>query len=342
MTASRTLTMSLIVLLFLHIVVLLASLVAPYDAATQFRDYSFAPPTRIHFVDRSGHFHLRPFVYQRKTNGEFAKYEEDATRVAPLHFFIRDDGYSVVRFFHARLHLFGVNEPAHVFLFGTDGYGRDQFSRFLFGGQISLFSGLLAAGLSLVLGLLLGSAAGYHGGLLDGALMRATEVFAALPWLYLLLALRAFLPLHLSPAETFFLLIAVIGLLGWSRPARLVRGIVLSAKERNYVIAARGFGASEGYLLRRHVLPHTRAVMLTQAAVLIPQYILAEVTLSFLGLGVADPVPSWGNMLSALQEYSVLTSYWWMIIPGVLLIPVFLTYYFLAHSVELRVGSQSY
>jgi peptide/nickel transport system permease protein len=172
--------------------------------------------------------------------------------------------------------------------------------------------------------------------------MRTSEIFAALPWLYLLLALRAFLPLHMSPAETFLLLITVIGVLGWSRPARLARGIVLSAKERNYVVAARGFGATEWYLLRRHVLPQTRAVILTQAAVLIPQYILAEVTLSFLGLGVADPVPSWGNMLSALQQYSVLASYWWMIIPGFLLVPVFLSYHVLAQSLDLRVQSSPY
>lgn len=342
MILSRTLVLSLMALLVLHLIVLLAGFVAPYDAATQFRDHPFAPPTRIQFFDASGGFHLRPFVYLRRSNGEFAEHEEDTTRVAPLHFLVNGDAYSVLRVFHSSVHLFGVDEPAHIFLFGSDGYGRDQFSRFLFGGQISLLSGPLAAGLSLGLGLLLGCAAGYHGGLLDAALMRTTEIFVALPSLYVLLALRAFLPLHLSPVQTFLLVITVIGVLGWSRPARLARGIVLSAKERNYVVAARGFGATEWYLLRRHVLTQTRGVVLTQAAILIPQFILAEVTLSFLGLGVADPVPSWGNMLSALQQYSVLASYWWMIIPGFLLIPVFLSYYFLAQSLELRVESPPY
>lgn len=342
MRFSRTLVLSLTALLFLHLMVLLAGFVAPYDATTQFRDHPFAPPSRLHFFDSSGGFHLRPFVYLWKDTGEFATYEEDTSRNAPLHFLVNGDPYSVLRVLHGTVHLFGVDQPAHIFLFGSDGYGRDQFSRFLSGGQISLFSGLLAAALSLGLGLVLGSAAGYHGGLLDAALMRTTEIFTALPWLYLLLALRAFLPLHVSPAQTFLLLITVIGVLGWGRPARLVRGIVLSAKERNYVVAARGFGATEWYLLRRHVMPQTRGVVLTQAAVLIPQYILAEVTLSFLGLGVADPVPSWGNMLSALQQYSVLASYWWMIIPGFLLIPVFLSYHFLAQSLELRVEPSPY
>src|SRR3974377_1051109 len=167
--------------------------------------------------------------------------------------------------------------------------------------------------------------------------MRTSEVFLVLPWLYLLFAVRAFLPLRMSPVGTFLLLIAIIGAVGWTRPARLVRGIVLSTKERNYVLAARGFGASDWYLLRRHVLPQTRGVLLTQAAILIPQYILAEVTLSFLGLGVSEPVPSWGNLLSALQQYSVLTSYWWMILPGFLLVLVFLGYYVLARSFEVQV-----
>src|SRR5438445_6313381 len=138
--------------------------------------------------------------------------------------------------------------------------------------------------------------------------MGSAELFLSVPWLYFLIAVRAFLPLHVSPAGTFLLLICVIGLIGWSRPARLVRGVVLSARARNYVSAARGFGASDFYLLRRHVFPETFGVLLTQAALLVPQYVAAEATLSFFGLGVSEPVPSWGNMLSTLQQYNVLVS----------------------------------
>ena len=342
MRVSRAIVLPLMFLLFLHLIVLVAGFVTPYNAATQFREDPFAPPSRVHFFDVNGRFHLRPFVYDWTSGVEFAKYVEDRNRAFPIRFFVTGNAYSVAGLFRWNLHLFGVDEPAHLFLLGSDGYGRDQFSRFLFGGQISLFAGLLAAFLSLSLGLLLGAAAGYHGGALDAALMRTTEIFAALPWLYLLLALRAVLPLGFDPAPTFLLIIAVIGIVGWSRPARLVRGIVLSAKEHNYVLAARGFGATELYLLRRHVLPQTRGVVLTQATILIPQYILAEVTLSFLGLGVAEPMASWGNMLSALQQYSILTSYWWMIVPGFLLVPIFLSYYILARSFESRVESSPY
>jgi peptide/nickel transport system permease protein len=150
----------------------------------------------------------------------------------------------------------------------------------------------------------------------------------------LLLAVRSVLPLHINPARAFLLLVLVIGLVGWARPARLVRGMVLSAKHRDHVAAARAFGATDLYVLWRHVLPQTTGIVLTQLAVLIPRYILAEVTLSFFGLGVSEPVPSWGNMLTAVQRLDVLTSYWWMFLPGIALGPVFLLYYALANALH--------
>jgi peptide/nickel transport system permease protein len=161
-----------------------------------------------------------------------------------------------------------------------------------------------------------------------------TELFLSLPWLYFLLGVRAFLPLHLSALHTFFLLTGVIGLIGWARPARLVRGIVLSSRNRNYVLAARGFGASDFYILWRHVIPEAFGVLLTQAALLVPQYIAAEVTLSFFGLGVSEPVPSWGNMLSALEQYSVLVAYGWLLAPAGALIITSVLYGYLADALH--------
>jgi peptide/nickel transport system permease protein len=226
----------------------------------------------------------------------------------------------------------GARAPGVVFLLGTDAYGRDVFSRLLYGGRVSLFTGLLAAFLSLALGLALGTAAGFYGGWLDQLLMRGGELVMALPWLYLLLAVRAFLPLHITTVQAFFLLVAIIGGVGWVRPARLIRGVVLSARERGFVLAARGFGASNAYLIRRHILPLTLGVVLTQATVLIPQYILAEVALSFLGLGVGEPVPSWGNMLAEAQQYHALVAHGWMLAPGLAIIPVLLGYLLLADT----------
>jgi peptide/nickel transport system permease protein len=325
-------------LALVHILVLGASFFGPYDPVEQNRDVPFVPPTRMHFVDSQGKFHMRPFVcaWVNQTSSMGSPlYAEDCNRPWPLRFFVREKLVSGADRGTA-WHFLGVDAPGRVFLFGTDDYGRDQLSRLLYGGQVSLFAGLLATGLSLGLGVLLGGVAGYFGSWLDDVIMRIAEIFMALPWIYLLFALRAFLPLHLGARQSFFLVIGVIGLAGWARPSRLIRGVVLSAKQRDFVRAARGFGASSGYILRRHVLPETSAVVLTQAGLLISQCILAEVTLSFLGLGVAEPIPSWGNMLAAMQKYYVLESYWWMLASGLVLVPIFLLYHLLADALLER------
>jgi peptide/nickel transport system permease protein len=237
------------------------------------------------------------------------------------------------------IHLFGIDAPARLSVFGTDGYGRDVASRVLHGGRLSLAAGLLATLCSLLVGSLLGTLAGYYGGFVDQTLMRVADLFMALPWLFLLFAVRAALPLHIDTRDTFLLLVGVIGVIGWARPARLVRSIVLSAKERTYVLAARGFGAPARYVISRHVLPQAYGVVLAQAALLIPQFVLAEVTLSFVGLGVGEPTPSWGSMLATLQKYEVLTTYWWMFSPAVALVAVTLGYHLLTAAMHDRVRS---
>jgi peptide/nickel transport system permease protein len=321
----------------LHLIVLLAGFLAPYDVAQQNRELPFAPPSHIHFADAQGNFHLRPSVCALEDRpGAFGEYSENRDRCLPVRFLVRSAPYQLFGLLKSDLHLFGVISPVRIFLMGTDAYGRDVFSRFLYGGQISLFAGILATLLSLLLGTVLGTVAGYYGGWLDAIIMRGAELFLALPWLYLLFALRAFLPLSLNATEAFLLLIGVIGLVGWARPARLIRGVVLSSRERHYVLAARLFGGSDTYLVRRHILSDVQNIILTQAVLLVPQYVLAEVTLSFLGLGVAEPAPTWGNMLSALQQYSVLVSYWWMLLPGLALVPVFLGYLLLASELQSR------
>lgn len=334
----RSKTASLIVLLaVLHILILFAGFVAPYDPATQIRELPYAPPTRLHFVDSAG-FHLRPFVYAWMPVDD--GYQEDRTKVYPLHAFVRSDSYNFLGLRETNLHLFGVDDPGKVLLLGTDAFGRDELSRVVWGGQISVAAGIVATAVTLTAGSIVGIIAGYYGGWIDETLMGATELFLSLPWLYFLLGVRAFLPLHVSPARTFLLLTCVIGLIGWARPARLVRGVVLSARTRNYVLAARGFGGSDFYLLRRHILPETFGVILTQAALLVPRYIAAEVALSFFGLGVNEPVPSWGNMLSALQQYSVLISYGWLLAPAAALFITSVTYYLLADALHSRLESR--
>jgi peptide/nickel transport system permease protein len=333
MTSRRT-VVALIVLALVHLAALAAPFLSPYPPTRQDRTMPYAPPTPLRFVDDAGALHLRPFVYAAADEYGSGRYVEDRSARHPVRFLVRDPQYGT-------LHLFGVDEDARLFLLGTDGSGRDQLSRLLHGARISLFAGLAATAVTLALGWLFGLASGYAGGLVDAVIMRAADVFLALPWLYLLFAVRAVLPLHLSAAHTFLLLVVVIGIVDWARPARLVRGVALSARERGYVLAARGFGASSFYILRRHVAPQTFGLLLTQAALLVPQYVLAEVTLSFLGVGVGEPTPSWGNMLASLQRYHVLASYWWMWAPGVVLTVVFLAYFALAEALRDALGPAS-
>lgn len=319
-------------LVFVHVLALAAPWIGPRGPLDQDRGLSFAPPSRLHLGGRDGGalwFH--PW---REDAAAPHGYAEDREEVCFVRFWARGEEERPGQ--DGRRRLLATDEPCRLVLLGTDRYGRDQLSRLLHGARISLFSGLLAGCLAVFLGLVVGAVAGYKGGVVDELLMRATDFFLALPWLYLLLAVRAFLPLDLSAGAAFAVLVLVLGAVGWAQPARLVRGVVLSAKERGFVRAARGFGASEGYLLRRHVLPQTYGVVLTQLTLRIPRYIAAEVTLSFLGLGMAEPTASWGNMLATLQHLPVLLQSWWSTSPGWLLIAVILSYHHLAEGLKKR------
>ena len=212
--------------------------------------------------------------------------------------------------------------PGRSHWLGTDGFGRDEMARLLKGARNSLIAGSIATILALGLSIVAGSIAGFCGQTADDALMRGAEFFQSVPWIYLLLGIRALLPLTLSPTAAMLTIAVLAGLIGWPRPARLIRGIVLSERERDYVTAARAFGASAFYLLRRHIIPAAYGVLAVQAVLLIPQFVLAEVTLSFLGLGVGEPYPSLGNMLTSLRDLHVLTAYPWMLSPAGLLILV--------------------
>ena len=314
-------------LIGLHALILLAGFAAPYDPTSQARTMPFAPPARIHFFDAQGRFHIRPFVYAVNADAGGDRYTEDMSAQFPVRLLTRESRYTLLPGVTSDLHLFGVDAPARLALFGTDGYGRDVFSRVLYGARVSIAAGLVATLCALLVGTILGTLAGFCDGIVDRVVMRAADVFMAVPWLYLLFAVRAALPLHLDTRAAFLMLVAVLGIVGWARPSRMVRGIVLSAKERAYVQAAEGFGARPLYILRRHVVPHTYGVVLTQAGLLVPQFILAEVTLSFLGLGVGEPEASLGSMLGTLQQYHVLASYWWMFAPAVALVAVATAYH---------------
>lgn len=328
------------VLIVLHGVALLAELLAPHAPHHQDRYHPHAPPTPPRWIDADGAWHWPPFVHPLEPMpGTFDQYRVDRTRRIPLELWQPLDEPRHVLGFELRHRLLGVAEPGRLFLLGTDRLGRDLFSRMLHGARISLLAGLFAGCVAVGLGLFFGTLAGMAGGWVDDLIMRWTELMACLPWLYLLLTVRAFLPLDMAPERSFLWVCGLIALLGWGRTARLVRGRSASLRQREFVQAARGFGLSWWRVGWRHVVPQTLPLVLTQLALMVPQLILAEVSLSFFGLGVGEPIPSLGLLLADLRQMHGAIDHWWLALPVVVLLSVVLSYHGVASDLERRLGA---
>ncbi|MDX2267399.1 MAG: ABC transporter permease [Bryobacter sp.] len=209
--------------------------------------------------------------------------------------------------------------PSAQFLLGTDELGRDRFSRLLHASQWSLFAGASATVLTLFLGLALGLSSAAGPSWWRAALHWAADLSLSLPWLYLLIAFRSFLPLSLAPGVAFVLIITLVGLLGWAAPAKFLEAAAQESLASDYVRASRAMGASTFFVLRRHVMPHLGTVLVPQFCLLLPQYVLAESALSFLGLGLGEPTPTWGTMLANVRERLTVGLAWWDLAP---LLPV--------------------
>ncbi len=217
-------------------------------------------------------------------------------------------------------HLFGTTGEGKINLIGTDEQGRDQFSRLLHGGRISMFIGIFGVGVSFPVGLLMGGISGYFGGFIDIIIMRLAEVLMTFPSIYLLVALTTVLPSSLSNTQRFVLIIVIISVIGWAGLARVIRGQVLSIKEREFVQAAQAMGGKPLYIIIRHVLPQTATFVIISATSAVPSFIGAEAVLSLIGLGIQQPDPSWGNMLSLASNASILVLQPWLIWPPTILI----------------------
>lgn len=217
-------------------------------------------------------------------------------------------------------HLFGTAGKGKLNLLGTDEQGRDQFSRLVYGGRISLFIGLIGVSISFPIGTILGGISGYFGGWIDAGIMRVAEVLMTLPSLYLLVALASVLPDRVSSSQRFLLIIIITSFISWAGLARVIRGQVLSIKEREYVQAARAMGAKPFYIIVRHIIPQTATYLIISATLAIPSFIVAESVLSLIGLGIQPPDPSWGNLLSIATNTSILIFQPWLIWPPALLI----------------------
>jgi len=311
------------IVIILYIIVIFAGFLGPYNPYHGFKKHFFHPPTKIHFFDEDGL--TRPYVY-RTESFDWAEYEVIKDKKYPIKFFHKGDEYKLFGLFKTDLHLFGVDEPAHLFLLGSDNYGRDLFTRILFGGRVSMFIGFVAIFITTVIGLIVGGISGYYGGWVDNILMRFAEVIMSIPGFYLLLALAAVLPMGISSTLRFFLIISILSFRGWAGMARVIRGMVLSIRNEDYVLAAQAIGARDPRIIQKHVLPTTTTYVIVRATVSIPGYIIMESGLSFLGLGIQEPNASWGNMLTAAQNVTKITNFPWLLIPGFMIFFAVLSY----------------
>ena len=269
-----------------------APLLAPYDAGEAFRGYLHAPPMRPHFDG------LSPVVYPLVLADRLEqRFEPDRTRTIKMPWIER-------------------NAEAPVFLIGADDFGRDVLSRLLHGARTSIGLALFATLGAVLIGALAGAWAGYRGGWVDDAIMRVADFVLVLPVIYVVLVLRAVLPLVL-PASTVFLLVSwIFVLVGWPFVAKGVRAIVAVESHREYVQAARSLGAGPIRILTVHLIPACGGHLLVQATLLLPAFILAEATLSFIGLGFPDPVASWGTMLAGAGNYNAVARFPWTLTPA--------------------------
>lgn len=324
-----------IVLMF-YVVAACANFIAPYDASAQSRREPFAPPMSIHFRDAQGRWHARPFIYKLRLIDPLARtYSEDASARFPLALFVRGDAYKFFGLFETDRHLFGVSQDGRgeggagsasgqrVYLLGADELGRDRLSRLLLASRFSLAVGPLGTLFAGVLGVFIGCVSGYAGRRADALLMRAADAMMALPDLVLILAARAAFPLVLPPTRAATLLIMLFVIIGWAEMARLARGLVLGLREREFVLAAVSLGLTQRRILFRHILPNASRPLVVQLSLMLPAFLLAETALSFLGVGVQEPAASWGNMLAAAGNLTLLRQQ-----PFALLSPAFAIFLF--------------
>ncbi len=319
------------VLLALYLMALCADFLAPYGVTSAREPDKYHPPN-LQWVDRDGRAHLAPFV--QRTVAAFDEFQRRVysfrdDECFPIEFFVRGNRYRFLGIWESDLHLFGIrgqseNAP-RVYLFGATVDGRDLFSLILHGSRISLTIGLVGVAISFAIGLLVGGFSGYLGGKVDAVVQRVIESIMVLPAFYVILAIRyGFGDLAITTEEVamssvhvFFIVVVILSSIYWAGLARVIRGQVLSLRERDFVLAARALGVSRSRIVCRHVLPHTFTYAIVAATLAIPGFILMESALSMLGLGIHDPEVSWGNLLADATSLGALRERPWTLLPGV-------------------------
>ena len=323
------------ILIFLYLVAIFAGFVAPYKYDAVDTNYSFHPP----IWPRLQNFHFVVPRYEQGTN--IFSYHIVVGDTQPLRFFVHGDPYKLFGLISSSIHLFGSDDNHPVYLFGTDQFGRDVFSRLLYGSQISLSIGVVGILLSFSFGMIIGGVSGYFSGATDTIIMRLCELIMSIPALYLIMSLRATFPPSMSSAQIYAMIIIILSFIGWAGMARVIRGMTLSLREQQFVLAARSLGQSNFKIIVRHILPNTMSYVIVAATLSVPYYILGEVVLSFLGVGIQEPSASWGLMLNAAQNTEYMRNYPWLLAPGAAIFVTVLAFNFLGDGLRDAADTKS-
>jgi peptide/nickel transport system permease protein len=329
------------VLAIFYIIVIFAEFISPYDPQKRYKEYTTLPPTKMHLRDSNGGFHF-PFVYalQRERDPVTLRpiYTEDTSMIYPVVWFAQGDEYQLWGLFEGNVHLFGVESPADkvvpLFLLGSDTLGRDMLSRIFFGARISLTVGLIGVFLAFFMGVFLGGIAGYFGGLLDEVITRSIDVLMALPTIPLWMSLAAALPQDWPQLKVYFYVTIILSIFGWTILARVVRGKLLSLREEDYVMAAKLDSESEAQIITRYMLPGFTSYIIVSLTLAIPNMILGETALSFLGVGLRAPTISWGVMLQDAQNLQTVALHPWLLWPCAFVILAVLMFNFLGDGLR--------
>ena len=326
-----------VVLSIMYTIAIFCEFLSPMDPRERYTEFIYAPPQRIHFIDAEGRFHLRPFVYgyDKEMDMETLRrtFTEDKSTVYHVRFFLRGYSYKMWGLFNSNLHFMGVEE-GYIFLFGTDKLGRDLFSRNFYAIRISLSVGLVGVTISFVLGCFLGGISGYYGGTPDLIIQRIVEFLVSIPVIPLWMGLAAALPSTWPAVRIYFAITLILAILGWTRLARVVRGRLISLREEDFVLAAKVSATPEISIIFRHMLPSFLSYLVVSLTLAIPEMILGETALSFLGLGLQPPVMSWGVLLQDAQNLRTMAFYPWLLIPALFIIATVLSFNFLGDGLR--------
>jgi peptide/nickel transport system permease protein len=328
-----------VVLLF-YLVSAFAEFIAPADPNEVASNYTYAPPQRLHLIDRSGGethigFYVHGYASEIDTDTMSRTFTVDESQVIPVGFFVRGHEYKLFGLIPTDRHLIGPKDPSQpMYLLGADRLGQDLLSRILYGTRISMSIGLFGVLISFVLGILLGGVSGYCGGAIDTFIQRLIEFMRSLPTIPLWMGLAAALPLTWSPIRVYLGITLILSVIGWTGLARVVRGRFLSLREEEFITAAELDGVGRLRIIGRHMIPSFTSHIIASLTLAIPATILAETSLSFLGIGLRSPINSWGVLLQEAQNIRAIATAPWLLLPGIFVIVAVLSFNFLGDGLR--------